>query len=210
MKFLLFNVAVIAALCVLFSADKTQMLETVAGSGALVHSAVEAARGAQPAPTDLAKEPIAPATVTSAPPRAVDLPGSEDSTSDTAPRQLPRRAEPERAMADAPASPDQAETPVAAVEDAAAVADRMLPISDPAVLRRRNAILTGLEGFDTEAPAPASVAQTPAVSTVSRPVDSIPVRRESVAPSMSPTERARSLDDLARDMELMYAEKLTR
>ena len=65
-------------------------------------------------------------------------------------------------------------------------------------------------GSPTEVPAPASVAQTPAVSTVSRPVDSVPVRRESVAPSMSPTERARSLDDLARDMELMYAEKLTR
>ncbi len=166
MRFLIFNIAVIAALAVLF--------ERAGGSISLPESGTSAAFTVVEAGRDLigAGERYVDADVPVA------------------------RYEPEEpVVAVAPTTPTVPETP-----DVIEQADALLPVTDPAVIRRRAEVLAGIKGFGEPEwpPAPRP------------PSDVEPIAGAATEPAISAHDRARMLDDLARDMELMYASKVSR
>ena len=193
MRFLLFNVAVVAALAYLFSMER----EDLHAAADRLHDGLDSARS-------LAKEASAP----KGPPLSDEAAwqNPDELTAPLPAAQLAmdtmKPAEPQP-LAPAPKEPvaQTAEAPVAtASQDPppsnADLLDQLPPVSDPAVAKRRAEVLEGL----TAPPAAQAVAATEAPELVLAEGQAL----------MSDEERLKQLYVLAEEMELLFVQKLAK
>lgn len=196
MKYLLFNVAVAAALVFLFTADRAEV-QKVAGQ---VHDAAGdvkayASKALDTGRTLLKRDTAKPKHETEAPPPVPSTPAVRPPTKPVSPpaaaRPEPKAAPPaakpllpRRLAANLPAVPEAGRKPAPKPGRAAAPVDL-----DPAVAQRRREVL---DGIDTAAA-----------------VDTAPVLKEG-SHLMTPSERRKELLSLAEEMELLYARSLSR
>lgn len=197
MKFLLFNVAVAAALVFLFTADRGE-IQKIAGrvhdaAGEMKAYAAKTLNRGQAKP-DRGRVPppgrslAAPAERSAEPEQTTPPPKPPVTLRAVAPEPRPEPPLPPQLARNLPPMPEVDEEPPPAPPAAPSAAS---PAGlDPAVAKRRQEILEGLDTADA----------TPAVRA--------PVLKEG-ARLMSPAERRRELLSLAEEMELLYARSIS-
>jgi len=197
MKYLLFNVAVAAALVFLFTADRGEVqkiagrvhdaagdmkahankaLET--GQSLLKRDLAEAGRKTDPVPAAAPVAPVAPMT----------KPEPQPAAKPAAPPVVTRPEPPSAPLTEPPAPSRLAGNIPVPPQAAPAIPTMAAAGLDPAVAKRRREVL---DGIDT-----AAVAAAPALKEGTR--------------LMTPTERRKELLSLAEEMELLYARSISR
>ena len=193
MRFLLFNVAVVAALAYLFSMER----EDLHVAADRLHDGLDTARS-------LAKEvtapEAAPSTDETAWPNPDELPEPLPETQTAAIAEAPAKPQPAAPAPEVPVT-QRAEAPAATASEApppsnAGLIDQLPPVSDPAVARRRAEVLEGL----TPPPAVQRAAAAEAPELVLAEGQAL----------MSDEERLKQLYVLAEEMELLFVQKLAK
>ncbi len=181
MKFLIFNVAVAAALVFMFTADRGEV-QRVAGQ---VHDAVGEVKDYARKALDDGTVAIGK-TVTKASPKPSVAPPPPPQTRAEAP---PAPVEPPKTAPQGRSEPPPRPTPPRTAVAKAASAPEAIPPApsslDPAVAQRRREVLDG-------------------IATAEPPAGPLPALKEG-SRLMSASDRRRELQSLAEEMELLYA-----